>query len=161
MLVVADSSPFIALINIGQIGVLPTLFGQVLIPPQVAGELSQPTRPAAVREFAGHLPQWLFVRAPVVVEPVGELHVGELAAIALAREVGADLLLIDDAAGRRAATDLRLAITGTVGVLELAGKQGLLDLAEAFARLKRTDFWISPRLLDERLALFLSRRPTH
>ncbi len=35
MLVVADSSPLIVLINIGHIDVLPGLFGQVIVPPQV------------------------------------------------------------------------------------------------------------------------------
>jgi hypothetical protein len=43
-------------------------------------------------------------------------------------------------------------------VLELAAEQRLLDLEDAFARLKKTDFWISPQLLDERLKLQLARK---
>jgi hypothetical protein len=43
-------------------------------------------------------------------------------------------------------------------VLELAADQRLLDLQDAFSRLKNTDFWISPQLLDERLRLQLARR---
>jgi predicted nucleic acid-binding protein len=39
MLVVADSSPLIVLIQIGQIDVLPALFGEVVIPPEVSAEL--------------------------------------------------------------------------------------------------------------------------
>jgi predicted nucleic acid-binding protein len=35
MLVVADSSPLIALINVGHIDILPQLFGTVIIPPAV------------------------------------------------------------------------------------------------------------------------------
>ena len=40
MIVVADSSPVIVLVNIGQIQILPALFGAVIIPPQIAAELS-------------------------------------------------------------------------------------------------------------------------
>jgi predicted nucleic acid-binding protein len=45
MIVVADSSPLVALINIGQIKVLPKLFGQVIIPPEISAELRQSNRP--------------------------------------------------------------------------------------------------------------------
>jgi predicted nucleic acid-binding protein len=58
-----------------------------------------------------------------------------------------------------AAMERGLRVVGTVGVLELAAEMQLLDLKEAFERLKRTDFWISQTLLDERLALFRRRSP--
>jgi predicted nucleic acid-binding protein len=51
MLVVADSSPFILLINIEQIGVLNALFQSVTIPPEVAAELAGAKRPQQVRDF--------------------------------------------------------------------------------------------------------------
>jgi len=158
MIVVADSSPLVALTNIGYIDVLPRLFGQVIIPPEISAELSQPRRPQAVRDFIASPPDWLFERATVAVLPIPGLHAGELAAISLAQKLKADLLLIDDVRGRKAAGDRRIAFTGTIGVLELAADQRLLDLEDVFARLKNTDFWISPQLLDERLKLQLARR---
>ena len=51
-----------------------------------------------------------------------------------------------------------LHVVGTIGVMELAAKLGLIELDRAFEHVKQTDFWISHRLLDERLALFLRRR---
>jgi predicted nucleic acid-binding protein len=48
-------------------------------------------------------------------------------------------------------------IAGTIGILELAATRQLLDLAEAFGRIKQTDFWISHELLDRRLSLYQSR----
>jgi predicted nucleic acid-binding protein len=96
MLVVADSSPLIVLISIGQAGILPTLFGQVFVPPEVIAELRAPARPAQVRTFVTPGPSWLVEKAPVAVENIPLLHAGELAAISLARELKADLLLIDD-----------------------------------------------------------------
>lgn len=157
MLVIADSSPLIVLINIGRAAILPQLFGDVIIPPQVLAELADAKRPPAVRSFVSPAPAWLKVRAPVAVESIPALHAGERAAISLAQELNADLLLIDEAQGRKAAVDRRIAITGTVGVLELAADHKLLDLADAFDRVKNTDFWISHALLDERLRLYLSR----
>ena len=158
MIVVADSSPLVALTNIGHIDVLPKLFGQVVIPPEISAELNQPSRPQAVRDLIASPPDWLIERAPVRIHPIPTLHPGELAAISLAKELRADLLLIDDVRGRKAARDRRIPITGTIGVLELAAAQRLLDLQDAFARLKSTDFWISPQLLDERLKIQLARR---
>jgi predicted nucleic acid-binding protein len=54
MIFVADSSPLIVLINIDHIDVLPRLFGQVVIPPEISVELSVPTRPQAVRDFGNY-----------------------------------------------------------------------------------------------------------
>lgn len=55
-----------------------------------------------------------------------ELDAGENAAIILARERGADLLLIDERAARRKATTLRLTVIGTLGALLMAKDRGLL-----------------------------------
>lgn len=65
MVVVADSSPLVVLIQIGHVEILPTLFGQVIIPPQIAAELSQPKRPKAVRSFIAARPQRTIRRAEI------------------------------------------------------------------------------------------------
>lgn len=70
MLVVADSSPLIVLITIGHVGVLPELFGKVIVPPDVAAQLRVVTRAQPVRDFIAHAPPWLIERTPVVVEPI-------------------------------------------------------------------------------------------
>ena len=103
MLVVADSSPLIVLINIGHINILPDLFGNVIIPPEVAGELAQEKRSQPIRAFIAAPPDWLTEQAPSTVEAIPMLHSGEASAISLALEVHADLLLIDEMLGRKAA----------------------------------------------------------
>lgn len=154
MLVVADSSPLIVLVNIGHVDVLAMLFGQVVIPPAVAQELSSPARPQAVREFAAQPPAWLSVQRPSIVLQIPELHPGETEALSLALELHADLILIDERKAYREAVARKLNAVGTVRVLERAAADGMLDLRDAFDRIKRTDFWISHKLLDERLKLF-------
>jgi len=158
MIVVADSSPLVVLVNIEQISLLSALFGVVTIPPVVAAELASHRRPQAVRDFIMKPPEWLTVRKPTILEALPDLDAGEREAISLACELHADLLLIDERRGRQAASERKLAITGTVGVLELAARRSMVDLADAFERLKKTDFWLNPEFLDERLRLFRSRQ---
>jgi predicted nucleic acid-binding protein len=160
MLVVADSSPLIVLINTNYIDLLPKSFGQVVIPPEVSAELEQSNRPQMVRAFINSPPPWLIRRTPSAVEPIPMLHPGEVAAISLALELHADLLLIDEVLGRKAAAARSIRFTGTIGILELAADKGLIDLKEAFERVKKTDFWISHELLDTRLRLYLDRKKT-
>src|SRR5262249_54953847 len=110
-----------------------------------------------VRTFITSPPQWLVQQSPSIVKPIPMLHPGEVAAISLALEIHADLLLIDEVRGRKAAAAHGIRFTGTIGVLEQAADKGMVDLADAFDRIKRTDFWISHELLDVRLRLHQER----
>lgn len=159
MLVVADSSPLIALVNIDSVAVLPRLFQQIVIPPKIAAELALPARPESVQSFIQNPPPWLVIRKPLNVEMIPDIHDGEREAISLAQELRAQLLLIDDKDGKRAARERDVPVTGTLGVIERAAQQGFLDLSDAFERLKRTDFWISDALLDERLKIYQESKP--
>ena len=76
------------------------------------------------------------------------LDSGERAAIVLAESIRADLLLIDDRAGAILAQQRGFAVTGTLGVLDLASRAGLLRLRDAFARLQRTNFRYPPSLME-------------
>jgi predicted nucleic acid-binding protein len=62
---------------------------------------------------------------------VGELrnrvNVGEAEAIALAAEVNANRLLIDERLGRQAAAELGLSLIGVLGILLAAKRQGLIS----------------------------------
>ncbi len=158
MIVVADSSPLIVLVNIGHVDVLPRLFGQVLIPSEVLSELRSSKRTAAVQQFIRDNPAWLIERQTQRHEVFPRLDTGESAAINLALELGAGALLIDELRGRKAATERNLVVTGTLGVLELAAAKGMVELADAFDRLAKTDFWVSKDLLETRLKAFRDSR---
>lgn len=159
-IVVADTGPLRYLILIRHVEVLPRLFGGVSIPATVADELRQPASPEAVRRWMAGPPHWLATH-PDPLEPAAELvrlDPGERAAIALARELGAGLLLIDDRAGVAAARRQGFRVTGTLGVLADAAREGLLDLAAAFAALRATNFHYASALLDALLAADRARR---
>jgi predicted nucleic acid-binding protein len=77
---------------------------------------------------------------------------GERAAITLALSLHADLILIDERKGTAVALGKGLDVTGTLGVLGLAARRGLVDLADAFARLKRTNFRYRQETMDTLLS---------
>ncbi len=147
MIVVSDTSPLNYLLLIRQAGLLPILFGGVLIPPAVLDELRHPRAPSAVRDFAAHRPDWLGVRPPsnaavaAVIRASGHLGAGESEAIALAIESHADLLLVDERrATREARTTHGLRATGVLGVLEIAANRSLVRLPEVLDALSRTTY---------------------
>ncbi len=153
MLVVSDTSPINYLVLIGHDDVLPRLFSRVLTVPAVLAELSHAGSPALVRQWASTPPKWLEVRAPTSLQPTLRLGRGEVEALSLASEMKADAVLIDERKGAQAAAALGLLVTGTLGVLQLAGERGLVSLPDAIGALRATTFRVS----DELLAAVLGR----
>jgi predicted nucleic acid-binding protein len=161
MLVVADTSPINYLVLIEQTAVLPTLYTRVVLPPAVVHELRYAEAPEVVRAWAADLPTWCKVRRPtslVGAETLAHLGVGEREAIALAQELRVDLLLIDEADGRRLALSRALTVTGTLGVLERAAERGLIELTSTLARLLTTTFRVRDELLQALLARDAARK---
>lgn len=148
MTVVSNTTPLNYLVLIDHQEILPVLFGHVLIPEAVWHELRSPAAPQPVKAFLETWPSWLERRiVSQVPQDLQQLDPGEQEAIALAQSVGASLVLLDEKKGRQAARDLGFVVTGTLGVLDLAARRGLVDLVDALKRLERTTFRITPRLL--------------
>src|SRR5664279_408214 len=151
LLVVADTGPIRYLVEIGHIDLLPQLFERVIIPSLVYDELRHPSAPAPVRGWANALPTWLEV-LPVTMsdDPAfRSLDDGEKSALKLGMTLGADLILIDDRKGAAVALQKGVRITGTLGLLTRSAQRGFLDLADALARLKRTNFHYRQELFDD------------
>ena len=67
-LVVADTSPIFYLLSIGQIDLLPRLFGKVFVPDAVHQELCHPAAPALVRDWVAGLPAWAEITQVEAIE---------------------------------------------------------------------------------------------
>lgn len=148
MTVVSNTSPlnYLVLIELQQL--LPALFNRVLVPEAVLRELRSPAALGQVGEWLDTTPDWLESRvAADIPSELRQLGPGEREAIVLAESVDDGLVLLDERKARGIARQRGLAVTGTLGVLDLAAARGLVDLAEAFERLARTNFRGSPRLL--------------
>jgi predicted nucleic acid-binding protein len=149
MIVVSDTSPINYLVLIEFQDLLPKLFDRVLIPEAVHRELQSDAAPDPIKRFLAEAPDWLEVRPSPEIDPVlGQLDSGERDVIALALLIGADSVLLDERKGRRAARERGLRVSGTLGVIRLAADQGLITLADALDHLEKTNFRVSPRLLN-------------
>lgn len=126
--IVADSSPLIALAVIDQLELLSRLYAEVLIPPAVWDEVTVQGESLpgaqAIRQA-----QWLTVQVPTagLLEPLSILvDRGEAEAIALAQGISGSTVPLDDAQARRVAERLGIARIGTLGILRRAKNMGLI-----------------------------------
>ena len=129
---------------------MPELFGDIWIPSAVVEELSTARTPGVVHDFLRDPEPWLRVREPKreILETItAQLDRGERAALALARELGADLILVDDAAARKHARSLGFRITGTIGVLRLAAERGLINVPATVEQLRQCGLYMDESLL--------------
>jgi predicted nucleic acid-binding protein len=144
----------------GYIEVLPSLYGQVIIRTAVHGELSDRGSSDALRQWASAPPAWVSVQTPAASPRLSSsLHRGEMDAIAVAEELHAGLILMDDAAGVRYALELGLTITSTLGVLVEAAQNGWLQIDAALLKLKNTDFRATPGLYERARQLAFTNPP--
>lgn len=139
-IVVSDSACLIGLERVRRLELLPAVFGEIIVPPAVAAE------------FGVNLP-WLKVVAPTDARLVAACRAlvddGEAEAIALASELGAELLM-DDQLGRRLAARLQVPVRGLLGLLVLAKRAGkLAAVAPVITDLKQQNFFIGEALVAE------------
>lgn len=161
MLVIADASPIHYLLLIGHIDILPSLYERIVVPEVVVTiELRQPQTPDIVKDWVEAHPDLMDVRQPGLMpsDTMALLGAGERDTILLARELSADLVVMDDMSGRAEARRQNVVTTGTLGVLESASLRGLVDLPEAITRLLATNFRVAQRLIDDLLARDAGRR---
>lgn len=151
MIVVSDASPLLNLAIIGQLALLPDLYSEVIIPQAVYDEIVVMGRdmPGAsdVRDA-----QWIVTRKvenrPLITALRLQLDYGEAEAIALADELKADLLLVDERKARLVASQFGLKFTGLLGVLVEARQKGKIIAVKPLIDRLRTEagFWISQEL---------------
>ncbi len=151
MIVVSDAGPLHYLVLIGQIELLPSLYGQVVVPVAIVNEL-QHLRTPVVRTWISTPPSWLDIRDTNADSTVTPLGAGELAAITLAEQLHAALVLMDDLDGRIEAERRSLKVIGTRGVLRDAALQQLIDLPQVLDELRQTNFFVSPEVLQSLIA---------
>lgn len=146
--VVSNSTPLIALSRIGKLDLLREYFKEIIIPEAVYQEVVVAGGDLYGAKEIQKL-DWVKVRkvknelAAKALETI--VDKGEAEAITLAAELESRLLLMDDAEGRKTAQGIGLRITGTVGVLLMAARDGKVELKNALDQLLSAGFRLSEK----------------
>lgn len=155
----SDTSPISNLIDLDHVWLLPRLFQEVVIPTKVAYELGQ-NQGFQTKWQVVQSSDWLVIRSPneaFLPLPTTEkpLDPGETEAIALALELKADLLLIDERAGFKVAQSLNIRTLGVLGMLVEAKRTHLVPSVKPLLDQLREEigFWVSEKLYQQILTL--------
>lgn len=149
--VIADSGPLIALSKIHKLDLIPQLFTEILIPPEVWNEI---TVAGSGLPGADEIRQakWITIQSPnsELVKPLNILlDVGESEAIALAQIIPDSLLLLDDSRARTIAARLNVKQLGTIGILLRAKRMKLIDKIKPYLySLQENGVYIRQKLID-------------
>jgi len=149
--IVADTGPLIAFLQIGRLDLLQQVMGTVIIPEAVYEELVVQSQHKARAEVVKRNP-WIQRRAVTGREALAllpsQLHPGEREAIILAQQLDAQLL-IDERRGRKIAREQGLAVFGSLRVLAEAKRLGLILAAKPLVdSLRAAGYWIDEKLVS-------------
>jgi predicted nucleic acid-binding protein len=142
--IISDTSCLIILAKIGELGLLRLLYKTVTITQDIS------------LEYGEHLPDWIEVQQVKdhYRQQLLEMQIdkGESSAIALALEIEDNIVILDDWKARKLAERLGLSVTGTLGVIIIAKKTGLIPSIKPYLnKIRETNFRISEEL--EQIAL--------
>jgi len=142
--IVLNISPIIFLSKINSLHLLADCVDEIYAPQAVIEELRDYTSPTFIKARSLSA-----IGAAYVQGALGQLHQGELEAIVLAQELSADFVVLDDLLARRKAQRLEINVIGTLGLMFLIEKRGLLTAERV---------WQKISLLNRQHGLYLSSK---
>lgn len=149
--VVSNTTPIISLLKLSRLDLLEKLYSQISIPNAVYQEIEAGKNKKYYQDLSKI--DWINIveiKDKQAVKYFIDLDIGEAEAIVLATEVNADLIILDEKLGRFHAKHAELKVTGTIGILIKAKKQGLIEkLSPLLKELTDKDVWISDNLKKE------------
>jgi predicted nucleic acid-binding protein len=156
MVVVADTSPLTALLHLKKLYLIQMLYGEVYIPSTVAIEINSLADFGFDISFLKQRDVYLIRKAQdeILINDLKQhLDEGEAEAIALAKELNADLLLIDEKLGKQYAEAENISCKGVVGILIEAKQQGLLSVIRPLLDdlIKNLKFRLSDKIYEAAL----------
>lgn len=154
MILVADASALIALSACDSLPLLDALFGNVLVPEAVFFEVAGADKPQSSRLLSYLQGKVRAVNMQRFVYLDAFADAGETEAMLLYKEVAADYLLIDDKRGRKVAKINQIKTVGSLGVLLLAKRAGLIPrVAPLIEQIAASPVFMSAGLIQTVLEL--------
>lgn len=153
MIVVSNTTPLIGLASIGRFDLLHQLFGEICIPQAVFYEAVDAGRDEGGAKSEVSQAKWIRIVAVkdrlAVDVLLDELDMGEAEVLVLARELGADWVLMDEKKGRRKLNQLKIQKIGTLGLLLKAKEMGYIKTIQGdLIKLRQKGFSISSFVFD-------------
>lgn len=153
--VVSNTTPILSLLKIGQLALLQSLYQRVIVPEAVWQEI-EAGRDKAYYVDLKSIP-WVDIRAisnTAAIDYLTDLDKGEAEVIILARELAADLVVIDETLGRQYARHFELTCTGTLGILLRAKKEGYIPAVKPLLhQLRESGVWVGDQVFNEVLQM--------
>jgi predicted nucleic acid-binding protein len=149
--IVSNTTPIISLLKLSKLEILKDLYSEIIIPKAVYEEVQLGRN----KPYYIDLKQFAWIQIFEVADRNSlkffhDLDAGEAEAIVLAKEINAQLLIIDEKLGRYYASNAGLKITGTLGVLIKAKNAGFIEQVKPLLiELSQKDVWISENLIAE------------
>lgn len=143
-IIIADTSCFILLSNIGELELLHKVYGEITTTLNIA------------IEYGEVLPDWVTIAKVVDTNMQHfleqQIDRGESSAISLALETTHTTIILDDSKARRVAKQLSLNVTGTIGVIVKAKLKGIIpSIKPILEKIKDTNFRLTPTIEKEAL----------
>jgi predicted nucleic acid-binding protein len=153
MLAVSNTSPISNLASIGRLDLLISQVSVLWIPAAVADELTDHPDPAALAAIQRAIREQGIrtaaqQRSHLLSILLSSLHRGEAEAIALAIDLKAGIVIIDEEEARQLAIRAGLSVTGVLGILLRAKRAGQIPAVrpEIQALRDKARFFIAPSL---------------
>jgi len=146
--VVINSSPLICLFKSNLQNLIPELFSEIIVPGAVIDEVTGEPSRAISLEF-----EWIKKQSAISLEPLvasWDLGRGESEVLSFAYQNPTFWAIIDDREAARCAKSLSINHTGTIGVIVLAHRRGLISsLKENLKKLQNAGLWVSDKLIED------------
>jgi predicted nucleic acid-binding protein len=153
--VVCNTTPIISLIKIQHLQLLEQLYGRIIIPEAVWAEVEAGKGGQFYEDLTSH--SWLAINKisnRQSLDYLTDLDKGEAEVLILAREIEANLVIIDETLGRQYAKHFGLTLTGTFGVLLRAKNENLIPAVKPLLeKLIQNGVWLSDTVFHEVLEL--------
>lgn len=153
--VISNTTPIISLLKVKKLELLKELYTELIIPEAVFDEIEKGNR----KNYYQDLRKIDWIRIVKIansdsVDYFFDLDKGEAEVLILAHEQNADLVIIDELAGRNYAKRLELNLTGTIGILLKAKEKKLISSIKSILKeLQVKGSWINPKLVEKALTL--------
>ncbi len=153
--IISNTTPIISLLKVDKLNLLKELYAKIIVPKAVYLEIED----GKEKPYYHDLTQIDWIEIIEIGNPVSrdyflDLDEGEAEVLILAKELNADLVIMDEIIGRRYSKQLGFNLTGTIGILLKAKEKGLIEsMKDLLTELTKKGTWLSQKLIKKTIEL--------